>query len=963
MFKKSLTLLIFLLISIPAAASVIYWPGYEFKTIHTEHFRIHYHQGLRDLAYRAAVIGEQTLPILTEYFHYEPKGKIEIVLSDDQDKSNGSSSALPVNTERLYMAVPHPSMQLDDYDDWLRMLMIHELTHTVHIDMVRGFPKFLRYIFGRVITFNHFNPVFAVEGLAVFNETRLTTGGRANSAYGEMLLRGEWMGGALPTIDKISNWTQKWPAGARPYIFGGMFHQYVASLYGEQVWGEIASRHSGAIWPFMYNRDMKKVTSMRLTELYGSWMTYLDQKYRNLFATIEADGLTESEPLTKMGGQNRRPVFSKDGQYLFFEENNGKRDGRIRRVDLSRRKVKTWKVTGETGDATLLPDGRIIVSAAGAYQTWKNYFDLYAVDAKGRRMKRLTRGMRARDAAALPDPNKVVYISNEAERPTLGIFDLSTRETEILYSPRPDDDYIQLAEPTVSPDGKKIALSVWHNDGNRDIFLFDLEARAFERVTFDAERDITPAFSPDGRYLLFTSARTGFYNLFALDLVERTLFRVTNVFGGAFDPAVSPKGTHLAFANYGTEGFDIHLTAFDPGSWKPAPYLALEDKGFAPCKLGREIGDKAEDAKEEYKETDYSPWRTIWPRYWIPSVGIVDGHLSLGGTTTGHDVLAHHLYTLAAEYAARNDFTSFAAGYTNAILRPNFSVGVSRHGIFYGPALVEADGGTKDYWEERFTGYLAVTYPITSAHRFLLEYLAEDRSPLTEIPEDGRLVIEQGLFAGLRAGWFFDNSDFYRESISPSGGGSANITYTAFSEIFGADFEVRTLLGTYAKYFGMPYGAHVIAARATAGYAEGETLYLKAFRLGGFQNDQILARASENRVFLRGFDRSSLRGQRVAAGSLEYRMPLLNVERGISTWPIFLEDISLYAISDAGTAWEGMFDEEEDEILVSSGGELHTRFLIAYYYLVQLRFAGAYGFFEPERRGGFHWILTFGGSF
>jgi len=142
-----------------------------------------------------------------------------------------------VNTERLYVAVPHPAMQLDDYDDWLRMLIVHEMTHTVHIDMVRGFPKFLRYIFGRVITFNHFNPVFAIEGFAVFNETRLTSGGRARSAYGEMLLRGEWMGGNLPTIDRLSNWTQEWPSGARPYIFGGSstntWQGFTASRFGE----------------------------------------------------------------------------------------------------------------------------------------------------------------------------------------------------------------------------------------------------------------------------------------------------------------------------------------------------------------------------------------------------------------------------------------------------------------------------------------------------------------------------------------------------------------------------------------------------------------------------------------------------------------------------------------------------------------------------------------------------------
>jgi len=70
----------------------------------------------------------------------------------------------------------------------------------------------------------------------------------------------------------------------------------------------------------MYNYDMKKVTGMRLTELYGAWLTSLDLKYRNLYATLEAKGFTETEPLTEMGGENRRPVFSADGRYIFLRK-------------------------------------------------------------------------------------------------------------------------------------------------------------------------------------------------------------------------------------------------------------------------------------------------------------------------------------------------------------------------------------------------------------------------------------------------------------------------------------------------------------------------------------------------------------------------------------------------------------------------------------------------------------------
>jgi Tol biopolymer transport system component len=62
--------------------------------------------------------------------------------------------------------------------------------------------------------------------------------------------------------------------------------------------------------------------------------------------------------------------------------------------------------------------------------------------------------------------------------------------------------------PSLSPDGRQMALSR-DVDGNRDIWLFDLERSALSRFTFDAERENSPIWTRDNSRIVFSSARSG----------------------------------------------------------------------------------------------------------------------------------------------------------------------------------------------------------------------------------------------------------------------------------------------------------------------------------------------------------------------------------------------------------------------------------------------------------------------
>src|SRR5690606_85264 len=98
------------------------------------------------------------------------------------------------------------------------------------------------------------------------------------------------------------------------------------------------------------------------------------------------------------------------------------------------------------------------------------------------------------------------------------------------------------AGPRWSPSGDRIVSGVWRPGGRSDVLVLDTSGAVIREITGGGSIDIDPVWSPDERYILFSSDRTGIPNLFARDLQTGRLLQVTNVLTGAFQPDVSPDG-------------------------------------------------------------------------------------------------------------------------------------------------------------------------------------------------------------------------------------------------------------------------------------------------------------------------------------------------------------------------------------------------------------------------------------
>ena len=102
-----------------------------------------------------------------------------------------------------------------------------------------------------------------------------------------------------------------------------------------------------------------------------------------------------------------------------------------------------------------------------------------------------------------------------------------------------------IVSPAVSPDGISVAFSALG-----DLWVMSL-GESPERITDDPWVEVDPAWSPDGRSLVFASDREGEVDLWLRDMGTGAERRITE--GGGMAPAWSPDGRQIAFIG-GSEG-------------------------------------------------------------------------------------------------------------------------------------------------------------------------------------------------------------------------------------------------------------------------------------------------------------------------------------------------------------------------------------------------------------------------
>jgi Tol biopolymer transport system component len=957
-------------------------PGVRWRTLETAHFRIHFYEEERALAERAAFLAERAHTHVTRYLDWLPGGRIDITLLDHTDSANGLANVLPSNYIRGFSVPPEPLSSLNDFDDWLNLLITHELTHVVHMDTIMGLPWLVDRAFGKIVAPNLVQPAWFIEGLAVLMESRLTTAGRIRSSLYDMFLRDAVMEGKLHNLAGVSNGPMVFPHGEAAYLYGSHFLKYLEDRFGPDKLTEVSHRYGRRLFPFGLNRVAREAFGARYDQLWDDWAEALRRRYALQAEAVRSRGELPATRITfdargnrGVGSEGLMPHFFRDGRGLVYLRQNVDQSPAFVRLDpRTGARSEIYRPLG-AGGASPTPDGRALVFHQvspfplprrvwiwnyddGGSNAW--WHDLMLLDIESGAVRPLTRGQRAHQPDVSPDGRQVACtVGRTTGTQELALVPIEGGVPEVVVPNRRGEIAYS---PAWSPDGKLIAYSRFKLGGFHDIHIYDVARKIDRPLRIDRALDIEPRFSPDGRYLLWSSDRTGIYNIFALELATDRLLQATNVLGGAFQPAVSPDGTTLVWTGFAKGGYELYTAPFAPASW-PLAQPFVNERADAPPST------PAPTDPPLARETDYRAWRYLYPRSWGPptlsrnDVGLGPA-LSLGITIS--DPASVHIIDLAGYLPTAGD-PSLRAGYQYARFWPTLGVSASRFASAESDLIV--DGVRQTYRRHAISVSGGINLPVLrrvdASSDLGFQYVYTDYAPANPLPiadptSEATRPPETGPDAGFVLGWVYNNVRAWGWSVSGQEGRRLDLTLSFSDPAIGSKFRTTQIGWTWREYFTPPWArVHAFALLYHGGVGIGDKRQL--YVLGGFP-EQDLVRSVFYRLrlqgqYLRGYPSTGVvYGDQFHMVSAEYRAPLWRLDRGHSTFPVYLQRVHGGIYADAGNAFYGDFTLTGTRIGV--GAELRLNFRLAFAVDSLLQFGVAKGLSE----GGitdYYWVTSF----
>ncbi len=225
--------------------------------------------------------------------------------------------------------------------------------------------------------------------------------------------------------------------------------------------------------------------------------------------TMRPDGKA-AEQITISAADKRYPVWSTDGNEVFFRTNNNE----VFAVDLETgEETRVLTSLRLSGGLVPSPDGSRLVFVRFRTQL-KDSSSLWlttALDARDSRILTRDQGLQY-DPDWSPDGRQIVYVSGHGYRKDeLYVIDSGGGGKRRLTN----NDAIEVL-PAFSPDGKTIAY-VSDVTGNYEIWLMDPDGSDPKQLTRSKGIDTKPCWSPDGKKIMFVSNRSGTLQLWAMN--------------------------------------------------------------------------------------------------------------------------------------------------------------------------------------------------------------------------------------------------------------------------------------------------------------------------------------------------------------------------------------------------------------------------------------------------------------
>lgn len=938
-----------LLLAPNTGMSAVIDTSFKFSTVETEHFSIHFHDGLEDAAKKAAIIAELAHERLIPQFKWTPAEKTQIVLIDDSDFANGYASVLPYNVIYVQTAAPGLDTTIGEYDDWLDTIITHEYAHILTMDPARGASRVTRLIFGKplpgmdvlsLMVFiatappNVFLPHWWLEGVATWAETEYGKdgrGGRGKSAYYGMILRSAIAENNIPSIAEVTGGVPYWPDGHNPYIFGMRLQKYIADTYGSDALGSLSMTHAGRFPYFLNGGPERLFKGKNYVTLYKEMISELKREETEQMEILKQTPLTRFTVLPLEGELLTNPRLSPDGGKIAYNRRDPHEHEAVFVANRSGAGAKEVcrRVYSDHSIAWSPEGDKLYFSQAVVVNGFNLYSDLYSCGVASGRSKRLTTGLRITEPDVSPDGKTfAVIVSNRGSQNLALLRFNGLDEQEPTLEEITDFKLQRVSGPRWSPDGSSIVYAVTDNEGTTSLNLYSIKNKSVKTLVKGTADIAYPAWSRDGKYIVYTSDENGVFNVFTYSMEHGVSRQTTHLIGGALQPDVTPDGKKIVFANYTSRGFRIAEASFDANESVDAPHIKPYQKwGASSEKKRAHSGEPPVERKGDVGEArPYSALATLAPRFWLPTFSGDVGGAVLGAFTIGQDVLGYNTYFLELGRGLSSAETYYDAYYRNDYLYPSFFARSYIRPVLYSRLLERGD-----YYEKQRGLVLGASVPINrveSHYRLVAGWHLQRQNAASELV-NGRfngLNVFEGRRDYVFASLGFSTSLKYPYSISHEEGKDAELTYRYYSRRLGSDVHSKEFIASLSEYLLMPFTGRlkhsVVYLNVKGGASSGDNIAQQAFQLGGTDSLADFP--------LRGYESRSSTGKYVGTAAVEWRAPLWYMFRGVNTKPFFMDRLHGALFTDAGEVWDDDTGFSTGRLKVGVGAELRLDLKLGY---------------------------------
>lgn len=968
----------------------VQYTNFKWQYLQSEHFDIYFTNGGKDLAAFTARVAEESYRSMQKAFRYTLTDRIRIIVHNSHNDFQQTNIDLSEPEESVggFTEFFKNRVVIPYEGEWeaFRHVIHHEVTHAVMLQMVYG--SGVQSIITGMTQMQL--PLWFIEGLAEF-ESR---GGW--DIESDMFMRDATVNGYLPEIPFLSAFLA--------YKGGQSVWRYISDRYGEEKVGELLGKVK---INKNFDRGLKQSIGIETEELTKRWQLYLKRQY-----WPDVENRKEPEEFAKRLTDHRKdgsfinnsPSINHKGDKLAYKSDRSDYfdiylmsaiDGRIlKKLVRGQRAGNLEELQWLRGPGiSWSPDDKRLVFTAKA----GGQDALYIVNIKKNKIEKSHQfGLDGvYNPSWNPKGDEIAFTGLKNGHCDIYAFNLKTQNLRKIT-----DDIFSDLEPNWSPDGKKLVFISDRGDmqsetlladfsptqinmKNFDIFEINSDGSGLQHLVRNDFSERTPVYSPDGKFIAFSSERAGLSNIYLKNLESNEEYPVTNVLAGAFQPSWGGSADRLAFTSFYYAGYDLYLLK-NPLGIKPGSVIVNETQflqKLRESKSNKELVAAAIDVKKSALDEENQPYRDFVfdenfaegkkkekeeevkvaldsSEYKLPTgefivhkykvkltTDLVYGNLGYSqffgtqGMTNimMSDVLGNHRLNVALNIFGDFRNSDYALTYFYLPMKLDIGAGLFHNAYyFYSGAgwIRDRNYGLILYLSNPFNKFERVSYGVTA--------MGINRSYL-ELPDD---VVDSAIAAGYlppRDRYIMLNNLSYTRDTSVWGftgpingnGTEVGITYSPGLGKNGIDFA--TLRGDWRRYFRIVRD-YTFAFRLAGGLSEGRNK--QKFFLGGVPNwlnqdfyEKIEVDKIEDIYFasfempLRGADYWELAGNRFVLSNLEFRFPLVRRLQMGFPLPLDLWNIGGALFADLGLAWDK--GNKVKPVVKSPNGLLETRDLFA----------------------------------